>query len=56
VQIADARNALPARLGLGQRRQQHAGEDANDGDNDQQLDERETGRLRSMGTPEHGRG
>jgi len=41
--VVHALNALRFRLGLAQRRQEHARENGNDGDNDQQFDEGESG-------------
>ena len=41
-EVADAFDALGLGLGLGESRQQEAGENGDDGDDDQQFNERET--------------
>ena len=42
LEVVDAGDAVGARLGLGQSRQEHAGQNRDDGDNDEQLDQRES--------------
>lgn len=41
LQVVHARNGLPLGLGLAQGRQEHAGQDGDDGDHHQEFDERE---------------
>jgi len=41
-EVVHAVNALGARFGAGQRRQQHGRQDGDDGDHDQQLDQSES--------------
>ena len=43
LQIIHAGDALGLGLGFGERGQEQAGEDGNDGDDDEQFDERERG-------------
>ena len=51
MQVADALNSLRLSFCAGWRRQQKRGEDSDDRDDDQQLHQRETGRVRARPVP-----
>ena len=53
LQIIHAGDALGLGLGFGERGQEQAGEDGNDGDDDEQLDERERGARCGAGLRSH---